>query len=371
MLPRVWVDRQVMELDNVRAALTWSQSTLGDAELGLRLSWAVSSWLVGYTEARAWLEGALTRADTERADYPQARAVALSGLGNLATLQADYASAREHLAQSLVLFRELGDSPRCAWVLERLGLLAREQGDAVTARLCLAESLALYRELGDKIGLAQTLNTLGEVAIMQADIAEAAGLLNEALTLNRELENSMGIGWSLNHLGHVAQLQGEYELAMRLHEESLPLFRKIHHQFLGVGEANRSLGETALAQGDAMLATRRFREALKLFRYHGARALLAWCLAGLAGAAVLDEEPDRAACLWGAAEALRQSIGARQAPASRATRDRLMAAAREQLGEVAFEEAWAKGQAMTPEQAIERALGDQLESAADRLGPPG
>ena len=83
---------------------------------------------------------------------------------------------------------------------------------------------------------------------------------------------------------------------------------------------------------------------------------MVWCLTGLAGAAVLDEEPERAAWLWGAAEALRQFIGSREAPASRTTRERLMTAAREQLGEEAFAAAWAAGQAMTMEQAIELAL---------------
>lgn len=75
----------------------------------------------------------------------------------------------------------------------------------------------------------------------------------------------------------------------------------------------------------------------------------------------MDEEPERAAWLWGAAEALRQSIGAREAPASRATRERLIAQAREQLGEAAFAAKWAEGRAMTMEQAVAYAL----ESAAD------
>ena len=70
---------------------------------------------------------------------------------------------------------------------------------------------------------------------------------------------------------------------------------------------------------------------------------------------MLDEAPERAARLWGAAEALRQSIAARTAPAARATRERLMAAAREQLGEAAFAAAWAEGQEMTMEQALAEA----------------
>jgi hypothetical protein len=87
-------------------------------------------------------------------------------------------------------------------------------------------------------------------------------------------------------------------------------------------------------------------------------AAVSWCLAGLAGVAVLDEEPERAARLWGAAEALRLSIGLREAPAARATHKRLMAEVREQLGEAAFDAAWAVREAMPWEAAVEYALGD-------------
>jgi non-specific serine/threonine protein kinase len=355
---RAWFDRAELELDNLRAALSWNQSPRGNAELGLRLSGAVSRLLVGYAEARGWMESALARVDAEGGIDPQARANALWMLGDMDGQMAHYESARAHLTQSLMLFQELGDRPLCANALQRLGWLAREQGDAATARLRLEESLALYRELGDKVGLGGALNTLGEVAVMQGDTAEAAVLLNEALALNREVGRAEGIGWSLNHLGHVAQLKGEYELARQLYEESLVPFRKMHHQYGGAAWAFHGLGETALAQGDATLATRHFRVALEWFRLNGVRAQVAWCLAGLAGVAVLNEEPERAARLWGAAEALRQSIGCRPAPAARATRE-LMAAAREQLGDAIFDAEWAEGQALTPDQAIAVALGDK------------
>ena len=357
-----WVDRQEMELDNLRAALTWSQSPQGDAGLGLRLSGAVYSSLLGYTQMRAWLGRTLAHADAQRADLPEARAVVLKRLGMFERDQADYAGAQAHLAQSLILFQELGDRPQCAVVLEQLGKLACEQGDAVAARRQLAESLAIHRDLGDKAGLAATLANLGQVAVLQADTVEAATLLEEALALSRESANAHSLGGSLNHLGHVAQLRSDYELARHLHTESLLVFQKIHPQQLGVGEANRNLGETALAEGDVSLAMRHLREALDLFRFHGARAHLAWSLAGLAGAAAVDEDLERAVCLWGAAEALRLSIGAREAPASRATRERLMAAARQQLGEEAFAAAWAAGQAMTMEHAIELALQAEAEA---------
>ncbi|HLY26500.1 MAG TPA: hypothetical protein VKQ72_09185, partial [Aggregatilineales bacterium] len=152
----------------------------------------------------------------------------------------------------------------------------------------------------------------------------------------------------------------------RRHEASLPLFRETATQHLGnLGEAfaYQGLGETALAQGgDAALAARHLHHALALFRDLGYQSGQAWCLAGLAGAAELDEDPERAARLWGAAEVQRQAIGCRPAPAARATRERLTTAASEQLGEEAFDAAWAEGQAMTMEQAIELALQAQVDA---------
>jgi hypothetical protein len=165
------------------------------------------------------------------------------------------------------------------------------------------------------------------------------------------------IPWAMNHLGHIAQIQGDYERAMRLHEESLPLFRTIGARWMGIVEALHCLGETALAQGNAVLAVTHLTESLVLSQDLGERACMAWCLAGLAGVAAVNEEPERAAWLWGAAETLRQSIGAREAPASRATHERLQAEVRKQLGEAVFNAKWAEGQAASLEQAITEATG--------------
>jgi predicted ATPase len=357
-----WLDQIETEHDNVRAALTWAQSAAGGAELGLRLAVAMHGFWAGHgfwSEARAWLATALAQADVEAPQDRQSWAWALARASSFAGLQGDYTAAQKYLARSLTLFQELGDRQESARALELLGWVAREQGDIATARLRLEESLALNRELGHKSRIPWVLNTLGEVAVVQEDVAWAIPLLEEGLALFRAQEVREGIAWSLNHLGHVAQLQGQFARARQLHEDSLPFFRVSAADNLGnlgVACAFQGLGETALAQGSATSAATHLCNALVMFRDLGDRAGMSWCLSGLAGAAALDEEPERAARLWGAAEALRLSIGTRNAPAARATRERLMAAAREQLGEAAFDAAWAEGQAIKPEQAIEMAL---------------
>ena len=355
--PPGWQERMQTEQVNLRAAVTWSQAAIGRAELGLRLTLAAA----GYYSTRSyesewhgWLEWALAHADG--VEHRPARGRLLFHLGSRLAFQGNYAGGKACMTNSLKLFQELGDRQWSAWVLGRLGWLAREQGDAAPARLRLEETVALYRELGDEQGIGGQLVTLGEVAVLQEDTAWATSLLEEGLALVRKQGHPDSIGWALNHLGHVAQIRGEYEQATRLHEDSLPLFRQRGARYLGLAWAYQGLGETALAQGKTTRARTHLTKALVLFHDFGHGPSIAWCLAGLAGVAVLDEEPERAAQLWGAAEALRQSIGARHAPAARATRERLMAAAREQMGEGDFMAAWAQGQAMTSEQAIEMAL---------------
>jgi non-specific serine/threonine protein kinase len=339
------LDRMEAEHDNLRAALAWSESAIGSAELGLRLAGALSVfwyYRAYWSEAHGWLEGAL--AHPEAANYPQARAWVLYELGSMAAAQSDYTTMQAQLTESLIVAQDLGDPRLRALVLNGIGLLARERGDTITARLRLEECLGLFRELEDKEGIAMVLVTLGEVAVMQEDIKWATALLEEGLVLNRRVKNIAYIGWALNHLGHVAQLESEYKHATQLHGESLPLFRELGAD-TGIAHALQSLGETALAQGNAALAATHLTEALALFHDVGDRAGTSWCLAGLAGVAALNEEPERAAWLWGAAEALRQSIGARPAPAARATHERLQGEVRKQLGEAAFNAKWAEGQA--------------------------
>jgi hypothetical protein len=167
------------------------------------------------------------------------------------------------------------------------------------------------------------------------------------------------LGWTLNLLGLTAQLRGAYDRAAQLHQESLAHFPS---DYGGLREAYRCLGESALGLGQIAESARWLGQGLALCRTVGAQNGIAWCMAGLGSVAALDEEPERAARLWGAAERLRLAIGCRPAPATRTTYERAMAAARAQLGEQAFAAAWAEGQKMTLEQAIAEALDDAPEA---------
>ena len=83
---------------------------------------------------------------------------------------------------------------------------------------------------------------------------------------------------------------------------------------------------------------------------------MAGCLAGLAQVAGAAGDAEGAARLFGAAEALRQAIGAPIHPPESALYESCIEAVRCRLGRQAFEAAWAEGRALSLEQAVAFAL---------------
>jgi PAS domain S-box-containing protein len=278
--------------------------------------------------------------------------------GNVLAIRGELAAATEHLIRGRAIFLSLGDQSNQALLQERLGWVAREQGDASKALAWLEEAIALNRKLGDRQQLAWALLTLSGVAILQEDAAGAEGLIAQGKALQPESHD--WTGWSLNHLGHAAQLRREHARAEQLHQESLKLFtERLGDRGIGVMWAYQGLGEVAVGQGDAAGARKWLRTNLRLSSELGTRVMIAWCLAGLGGAAALSEDAGRAARLWGAATQLRATLGCRPAPATRASYERLLARARAQIGESAFAAAWEAGAALPLREATDEALGDE------------
>ncbi len=79
---------------------------------------------------------------------------------------------------------------------------------------------------------------------------------------------------------------------------------------------------------------------------------IAYSLEACAGLAVKESKPERAAVLWGTAEALREEIGLPLPPNERDQYDRDVAEVRQTLDETTFSAAWTQGRSLTLEQAI-------------------
>jgi tetratricopeptide (TPR) repeat protein len=361
-----WVRRLQPEYDNFRSALAWSQTIAGDSEMALQLSSALDGLWASFgvrQEAIAAMERSLNH--PLGVGRTSSHWITRWNLARLLTSMGNYAAARLHAEEALLLAREIDDTHLYALALERLGRIAREQGDSATAWARLNEGLALLHDRDQIYSIAATLNTLASVAILDEDPARAEALLAESRAVAQPAQDSAGSsGWMLGQLGHIAQLRGHYDQAAQLHQESLAHFNSEDYP-IGRLRAYHGLGEAALSLGHLDQAARWLAQALALSQALSDPASIAWCMAGLGGQAALDGEPKRAARLWGAAERLRQAIGCRPAPVARANYERALAVARAQLGEAAFAAAWAAGRRLTLDEAIAEAL--QPECMADAL----
>jgi DNA-binding CsgD family transcriptional regulator len=149
------------------------------------------------------------------------------------------------------------------------------------------------------------------LALAERETASARSLAEQALTLFKEMKQQHGTALSLYVLAEVATVGGDYARSQALYEQ-------------GVGVARES----------------------------GDKGMITSGLEGLAAAVAAQGNHAWAAHLWGTAEALREAIGTPLPPVERVPYNRVIAAARTQLGEQAFAAAWAEGRTLSPEQAL-------------------
>jgi predicted ATPase/DNA-binding CsgD family transcriptional regulator len=302
------------EQDNWRAALQWS-ITAGRAEEGLRLAAALTwFWYVrgDLHEGRRWLQQTLAAA---KGASPSVQAEAFERAGALAVSQGDYKQGSALLKRGLVLARKQELPSLTAWGLQELGLIALYGGDYACAERFFEDSLSLFWEARHHEGVATLLLHQGIAAYYEGRQARAAMFLDASLAMLRELGDAIAVSRAL------------YSLSM-----------------------------LALHQGDLNQSRELLEEGLRIAQERGARIEIAACLEGLAGLACAEKRPERAARLFGAAEALRQATGSDLPPGIRGDRDRHVAAARAGLDEKACAAAWAAGRALSPEQAVAYAL---------------
>ena len=239
--------------------------------------------------------------------------------------------------------------------------MAYAHGDGEAVERFAEELLEFSREVGgDAYAEAYAHAGLGLVATVQGDFQAATERLEEAVPLFRKADEDGMATQTHIWLGTVLLLQGDHEGAQRRFEEGLALGWSIGDR-LSVCNALFNLAQLALADGDYDAASRRFAEGIAPSEELRDRGNIAYILEGLGIVAGAQGEARRAARLLGASEALISAIGLRGHTYYRPDRslyERIEARVRATLGEAAFEAALDEGRAMSPEEAIESALGE-------------
>ena len=308
---RSWHQRLETELPNLRLAFRWSVQA-GDAEYSLRLAgsvWMFWLWQGGLAEGRRWLTDAIAMVADDLGRYPVASAKVLWGAGWLAYNQGDFADTAG-----------FGES-----LLE----------------------LAVWT--GNPIDMRNGLTLRGMSAMADGRYQDAIPPFEQCLQICRELESEWLLATSALNLGVAVMRAGDITRAERLFAEARSRYRD-QGDLAYEARAMRHLASCKLQTGDLAGANELLRTCV--LTEPGGDWGLAEGLDGLSLVKAANGDAYRAALLAGAAESLRNRIGARPHPFDVA----LGAAFRVALDGRAWDDGWQAGRKMPISEVIDIAV---------------
>jgi len=355
--------RYDVEAGNAARVLSWCLAD-ADAETGLRICAAVSPcWIVWgtFAEGREWLDSFLAL-DTS-AVSAGVRGAATVVRAQLA-LPSDPAAAHALVRAGLELCREADDEFWTAVALNLLTEIALHTGRAGQAAASADEALAIARLAGDGWNEGYALGTRAALAAGAGQLREAEQLANASLAVMRRIDQQWGAARALLGLGDLARLRGHPGEAHGWYVQALPILQEVGAR-PEIARCLAGLGRVAMDLGATGQARQHLAGSLRLSQATGSRIGVARGLEAFAALATGEHRPELAVQLTAAATALRETAGL--PPLSGARAERYLAPAR-RLGESAVARLWARGLALSSEEAAALALAEDLPAAPDADG---
>jgi tetratricopeptide (TPR) repeat protein len=248
-----------------------------------------------------------------------------------------------------------------AFAMLNSGSVAADRNENISALSSFEQSLDLFRESGDVWGIGRSSMRLGQLFLKESNYENALFFIKQYLMICEELHFRQGITFALMLLGDLYRYQGNCDQAEQFYEKSLATSRE-HSLKDGQANAFFSLGFVALHRTNYSLAARYFRDAYNIGHTIQVRGSAIDTISVFAAVSAGMEQFERAARLYGAAQALREVSNFPDMSYDRVEADSLIQIARKQLGEEGFEVLAAEGRAMTLEQAVAYALEDEILS---------
>jgi len=358
-----WMTRLEAEHDNLRAALEWSLDK--KIEAALRMLWHLYWYWVlrGHeAEGRQWAIEILAKAeslpksdDEAGRNQKKLRAYGLAALANLMWSQGDNVHAIAATEQVAGLARELSDNFLLSYALSNEVAGKVVVGDSTGIGTLTEEALSAGRKSGDPLALGLATGMEGLKLIMTKEnrdlgyklVEEGEGILK---TRNRWLYVMATLG-----LGLIAKFQGDYDESRRRFAICDPIFHEMKDNHR-VNMVRSELAHIERYEGHYQQAKAMYKESIVEWKRIGHRAAIAHQLECFASIAKIEEQGQRAARLFGAAEALREKIDIPMTAVEHIEYEREVADLRAGMEEKVFTTAWAEGRAMTMDQAIDFAL---------------
>jgi len=279
----------------------------------LNMAALLAYYQVDYTNAQALYEESAAISEAGAADAVLAQS--LHGLGNVLWYQNRQAEAISLLEQSLALYCKLNNQAGVAASLSRLGAMASYRGDYESARHLSEQSLVIYKNLGDRWGTVYALWNLAEATIYGQHDYEAARLLFEqCLAIARELRDKIALTAALVGLADLALVRQDYPQVEAYAGEGLTLSQEIGDQWQPP-RMMRLLGYAALHRGHANQALPLFIESVQLNQRLADRRGIIAGLVAIARLASSQQQHEMAAQWLGAVETALTTIKDQLLPA--------------------------------------------------------
>lgn len=241
----------------------------------------------------------------------------------------------------------LAAAGRLAWVADDLSACTSYQ----------EEALSIFRELGDAGGSARALADLAFLALDKNDITRARPLLDEATTLAAPLGDRRLTAHIQHIWGVIAAAEGDFEKAFSIDAENLAFYREAGDTWLALIIA-WSVGVNAAVLGRFSVAREHLTECLQVGLDLGNRWAASYPLEAFAVLAVAEKQYERAARLYGAADAQRTRSGLVPQAADHPAIRTILTAAPDFAGP-AIESARREGRMLSLEAATTLALGER------------
>ena len=357
-----WRDTADDETENLRAAVEWGLQHHTEAALHLAANYCIISSLTGNQgEGLALLKSTLDRfralPSTEGGAHVYRQkllAKALFAQSLIGITSAAVPQGMQAAQESIAIARLIDDKQILGYSLEMYYIGSYFINSSGSGGEEAKEGYAILNEINDRWGLGLAYTNMARMALARGDFVESQKYIAILKTWMQDAPMSYQTGVALLSIGSEERWIHP-ENAREYYQEALRVFRHLRHKSFETVLLSE-LGHVARALGNITEAKELYKQTLTRFQDQGHRPAIAHQLESFAFIAIRQEEPERAAKLFGAAEALRERINAQMLELESIEYTNAVIRIRSLLDETDFNSLWAQGRALTMEQAIKFAL---------------
>jgi predicted ATPase/class 3 adenylate cyclase len=354
----MWLARLDADQANLRRAAQQAASRPDGTAQVLRLGSALHRYWMARNrdeEATALLLPVLDRPEA-RAD-PQLFATALVTAATVGC-RVDVARARKLGEHAVTLARQLDDDRLLIDALATLGFVCYLAGEPERGLPLGREAVQRARQRGDDVLLGISLMDylLCDALIHPGD---AGPMFTEAIACTQRSGDHLVANFLNNYAGVLALRAGDIPAARAYLQQAAQAMRTIGGEFFDLPV---NMGWVLRQDNDPDGARSSFAAALRMSRRSGDRSGIAYASLGLACLAADAGDWHRAAVLHGVAQAFLDPTGQPWEELEARYRQDSLTQVRARLGQEQFEQAHAKGMALSPDEALDLASGKAFQA---------